>query len=112
MEDTLSDSLIQTVIDQFNERLQSVADGSGAAQNENKVYLDEHAVKLLAVGLDIDTPEMREFAHAAAHQCLIDVIDGIAGDRVPCLPVQIQLEQLFIAGCLHERERARREAAE
>lgn len=110
-------TVVAAALQQYNDRLVSIAEGAGpeqAAFEPGGVRWtqgsDVDALPLLAVGLDIDIEALREVCHALAHD-VGDEIQRMVRETgiLACHVLQTAAETMWVAGCLHERERARRE---
>jgi hypothetical protein len=111
---------VGVAMEQFNERLMAVAEGHGAEPE-----LDEHGVRsvsiapgetstrtLLMSGLDVSLEGIDGVAHDLAHALMDEIQAAVQRTgTLECGDIQRALESMFTVGCLHERERARREAA-
>ena len=114
-----AEACVVVAMQQFNDRLLAVADGAGGESVEDQfgaraVALDESKLNvraLLASGLDIELDALDGLTHDMAHALMDDVKAEVrATGHLGCGTIQRALDSMFVTGCLHERERARREA--
>lgn len=113
-------SCMDVVLEQFNERLDAIVDlreveTCVGPEGDVAFKIDDAdgtpVAALLSVGLDIDQDDLDRMSHNLAHSTLDGIRDEIrATGGIGCSDIKNAVQQAFIAGALHERERARREA--
>lgn len=125
--DPYEGTLVSEAMRQYNARLVAIVEGKGPegamllheeggpllpdGSSAFGAYVKGDVVPLLTLGLDIHRDAFEQATHALAHDLVAELVEGAqATGQIPCSTVQNALQAMWIAGCLHERERARREA--